>query len=277
MDIKEFWKESFVGFIIKNLLVAIAIFVALAWGTLIAIDFYTHHGQAEIIPDLRGMYVEEAEVALAKHGLFPQIIDSVYVRDKKLGTIIEQIPPANSSVKRNRAIYIIINSRQVRQVSIPDLSDVSYRQGEAILKSLGLSIGSVEYSPSEYKDLVIDVKYKGRSLYMGSRIPEGSSLELVVGNGLGDSSVVVPAIKGLNLDDAQKRILNATLVIGATNYDVPPSGNESDYVIYRQLPAAGSTLSAGSHIDVWLSTDKTLLNKTFDEDKKQDSSDEQFF
>lgn len=277
MDIKEFWKESFVGFILKNLLVAIAIFVALAWGTLIAIDFYTHHGQAEIIPDLRGMYVEEAEVALAKHGLFPQVIDSVYVRDKKLGTIIEQIPPANSSVKRNRAIYIIINSRQVRQVSIPDLSDVSYRQGEAILKSLGLSIGSVEYSPSEYKDLVIDVKYKGRSLYMGSRIPEGSSLELVVGNGLGDSSVVVPAIKGLNLDDAQKKILNATLVIGATNYDVPPSGNESDYVIYRQLPAAGSTLSAGSHIDVWLSTDKTLLNKTFDEDKKQDSSDEQFF
>jgi beta-lactam-binding protein with PASTA domain len=277
MDIKEFWKESFVGFIIKNLLVAIAIFVALAWGTLIAIDFYTHHGQAEIIPDLRGMYVEEAEVALAKHGLFPQVIDSVYVRDKKLGTIIEQIPPANSSVKRNRAIYIIINSRQVRQVSIPDLSDVSYRQGEAILKSLGLSIGSVEYSPSEYKDLVIDVKYKGRSLYMGSRIPEGSSLELVVGNGLGDSSVVVPAIKGLNLDDAQKQILNASLVIGATNYDVPPSGNESDYVIYRQLPAAGSTLSAGSHIDVWLSKDKTLLNKTFDEDKKQDSSDEQFF
>ena len=97
MDIKKFWKETFGGFVLKNVLIAIVIFVALVWLSLIGVDFYTHHGESEVIPDLRGQYVEEAEVTLAKQGLYPQVIDSVYVRDKKLGTIIDQIPPAKST------------------------------------------------------------------------------------------------------------------------------------------------------------------------------------
>ncbi len=276
MDFKTFWKETFLGFTVKNLLLAIVVFVAVVWAALIGIDFYTHHGESEIIPDLRGQYVEEAEQVLAKHGLYPQVIDSVYVRDKKLGTIIDQIPPANSTVKSNRAIYLIINSRQVRQVALPDVNDVSYRQADAMLKSIGLNVGSVEYTPSEYKDLVSDVKFRGRSITAGTRIPEGSLLVLVVGNGLGDSISVIPVIKGLGLEEAKQNVLSSSFIIGAVNYDVAPSGNESNYIIYRQKPAAGSTLPAGSRIDIWLSTDKSMLNKTFDDDKKQDS-DEQFF
>ena len=277
MDIKKFWKETFGGFVLKNVLIAIVIFVALVWLSLIGVDFYTHHGESEVIPDLRGQYVEEAEVTLAKQGLYPQVIDSVYVRDKKLGTIIDQIPPAKSTVKRNRAIYLIINSRQVRRVALPDVSDVSYRQADAMLKSVGLSVGSVEYTPSEYKDLVTDVKFHGNSVLPGTRVPEGSSLVLVVGSGSGESASEVPAIKGMGLDEGTQKLVSSSFIIGAVNYDVIPSGDESEYVIYRQRPAAGSSLPAGSRIDVWLSKDKSLLNKTFEEDKKQENSDEQFF
>ena len=277
MDIKKFWKETFGGFVLKNVLIAIVIFVALVWLSLIGVDFYTHHGESEVIPDLRGQYLEEAEVTLAKQGLYPQVIDSVYVRDKKLGTIIEQIPPAKSTVKRNRAIYLIINSRQVRRVALPDVSDVSYRQADAMLKSVGLSVGSVEYTPSEYKDLVTDVKFHGNSVLPGTRVPEGSSLVLVVGSGSGESASEVPAIKGMGLDEGTQKLVSSSFIIGAVNYDVIPSGDESEYVIYRQRPAAGSSLPAGSRIDVWLSKDKSLLNKTFEEDKKQENSDEQFF
>lgn len=148
MDIKKFWKETFGGFVLKNVLIAIGIIVALSWITLICVDFYTHHGEAEVVPDLRGSYVEEAEVILAKKGLYPQVIDSVYVRDKKLGTIIEQIPAPNSTLKKNRPVYIIINSRKVRQVALPEINDVSYRQADVMLQSVGLSVASVEYAPS---------------------------------------------------------------------------------------------------------------------------------
>lgn len=277
MDFKKFWKETFGGFVLKNVLIAIGIFVALFWIALIAVDFYTHHGESEVIPDLRGSYVEEAEVMLAKHGLYPQVIDSVYIRGKKLGTIIEQIPPANSTVKRDRPIYLIINSSQVRQVALPDVSDVSYRQADAILKSIGLNVASVEYAPSEYKDLVSEVKYRGRSILPGTRVPEGSSLVLVVGSGLGEGSVV-PAIKGLGLEEAREEVTTAMFIVGAINYDVPPTGNESDYIIYRQRPAAGSSLPAGSRIDIYLSKEKSRMNEVFEEDiQKSEDSEEQFF
>jgi len=277
MDIKKFWKETFGGFVLKNFLIAIAIIVALAWISLICIDFYTRHGESKLVPDLRGSYVEEAEQLLAKQGLHAQVIDSVYVRDKKLGTIIEQNPAPNSNVKSNRAIYLIINSRLVRQVALPDVSDVSFRQADAMLQSIGLSVGSTEYVPSEYKDLVTEVKFHGRSIMAGTRIPEGSSVVLVVGSGLGAADSIVPALKGMGLTEATEKALSASFIIGGKEYDVTPSGNEDDYVIYRQRPAAGGSVTAGSRIDVYLSKDKSRINEKFDEDKKPEETDEVFF
>lgn len=277
MDLKKFWKETFGGFVLKNVLIAVAIVVALSWITLIFISFYTHHGESEVIPDLRGSYMEEAEVILAKKGLYPVVIDSVYVRDKKLGTIIDQIPAPNSTVKTNRPVYLIINSRKVRQVTLPEVADVSYRQADAMLQSVGLSVASVEYAPSEYKDLVTEVKFHGRVLLPGSRVPEGSALVLVVGNGLGEESTTVPSLKGKGYDEANDEIAAASFIIGAVQFDVPPSGNESEYIIYRQSPSAGSSLPAGSKIDIYLTRDKKRLNEVFEEDKKQEETDEQFF
>jgi len=278
MDIKKFWKETFGGFILKNVLIAIGILVALSWIALFGVDYYTHHGESEVIPDLRGMYVEEAQVVLAKQGLYPQVIDSVYVRGKKLGTIIYQTPAANANIKTNRPVYIIINSRNVHQVAIPEIGDVSYRQADAMLQSVGLSVSNVEYAPSEYKDLIIDVKFRGRSVLPGTRVPEGSSLVLVVGSGIGEGAdAQVLALKGMTMEEATQEIQSASFVIGAVEYDVPPSGNEANYIIYRQRPVAGSSLPIGSRIDVYLSTDKNRVNETFEEDKKKEETDEQFF
>ncbi len=277
MELKKFWKETFGGFVLKNVLVAIGIVIALSWITLIGIDFYTHHGESEVIPDLRGSYIEEAQVLLAKKGLYPVVIDSVYVRDKKLGTIIDQIPAPNSTVKTNRPVYIIINSRKVKQVTLPEINDVSYRQADAMLQSMGLSVANVEYAPSEYKDLVIEVKFHGRTILPGTRVPEGSALVLVVGNGLGEASTTVPMLKGKGYDEANQEAVAASFIIGAVQYDDDHSGKESDYIIYRQHPAAGTTLPAGSRIDIYLTKDKSRLNEVFEEDKKPAETDEQFF
>lgn len=278
MDLKNFWKNSLGGFILKRLLLAIVIFVALVWVTIALIDVYTHHGESETVPDLRGLYVEEADLLLNNHGLYSVVIDSVFVRDKKLGTIIEQIPAVNSTVKRNRPIYLIINSCQVRMIPVPDVNDVSFRQADAMLKSIGLNVSSVEYSPSEYKDLVIAIKYRGRNISSGMRVPEGSSLVLVVGSGLGGEELPVPGIKGMSLEAGTEEALNGSMVIGAVEYDVEPSGNEDKYVIYRQRPAEGKSVPAGTRIDVWLSKDKSMLNKVFEEDEAVDKQEnEEFF
>jgi beta-lactam-binding protein with PASTA domain len=276
MDLKKFWKESFGGFVLKNLLIAAGIVVAVVWIALICIDFYTHHGESEIVPDLRGSYMEEAEIVLAKKGLYAKVIDSVYVSGKKLGTIVDQIPAPNSSVKSNRPIYIIINSRQVRQITLPNVNDVSFRQADAMLQSLGISVSGTESAPSEFKDLVIEVKYLGRTILPGTRIPDGSSVVLVVGSGLGSVEAPVPAIKGKTLEAATEELSTAGFVVGAVQYDVPPSGNEDDYIVYRQKPIANASLPVGSRIDLYLSKDKSRVNEVFEEDKKKDNEEEFF-
>jgi len=277
MELKKFWKETIGGFVLKNLLIATGIIVVLSTIALFGIDFYTHHGESQVIPDLRGSYVEEAEQVLATKGLYAQVIDSVYIRDKKQGTIIDQIPAPNSTVKSNRPVYLIINSRKARQVTLPEINEVSYRQADAMLKSVGLTVANVEYASSEFKDLVIDIKFHGRSVLPGTRIPEGSALVLVVGNGSGDAETkVVPSLKGMNLEDATIKASASSFEIGKVEFDVPAQGNESKYFIYRQKPAAGSNLSEGGKIDVYLTTNKARLNEVFEEDKKQET-DEQFF
>jgi hypothetical protein len=281
MDFKKFWKESFSGFIIKNILLAIIIFVALVWITLICIDFYTHHGEAEVVPDVRGLYVEEAGNQLAKKGLNYKIIDSVYVRGKKSGTIVEQVPPPQSTLKKNRPVYLIINSTQVQKVPLPEIIDVSYRQAVAMLNAVGLEVASVQYRSSEFKDLVIDVKYNGSSILPGTKIPESSSVVLVVGSGYGEGVSAIPSLKGLTLEEAKQNALSKSFVIGSINYDVPPNGNENEYFVYRQLPRPGESMPAGSRIDIWVTTSSSKLMDSDDENAgetpAQPEDDEVFF
>src|SRR5690606_10603270 len=103
---------------------AVLIFIALAWVTLLIIDQYTHHGESVPVPDLQGLYIEEAESILKRSDLRVQIIDSVYVKGKALGAIVEQIPSANSHVKKNRSIFVIVNRTQLKTIPLPDLNDV---------------------------------------------------------------------------------------------------------------------------------------------------------
>ena len=274
MTWKKFWKESLAGLIIKNVLLAGVVILILVWGTFKFIDRYTQHGVTEIVPDLRGAYMEEAEIILKAQNLYPQIIDSVYDRDKTLGTIVEQNPAPNATVKRNRPIYLIINSKEVRKISLPGILDFSSRQAEAMILASGLNVESIQYAPSEYKDLVIDVKYKGESVNTGFLIPEGESVVLIVGSGLGDEEIIVPNLRGLSFEDARTEIISSYFIIGATHYE--EENANGDYVVYKQQPVDGSMAASGTRINIWLTTDKTLLDKTL-ENEVDNNQEEEFF
>jgi len=275
MSIKSFFQESAIGFIIKRILLAAVIIVILSWITLLLIDVYTRHGESVPVPDVRGLYFEEANNILNNSDLYALVIDSVYVRDKALGTILEQIPAAGSSVKKQRNIFLIVNKNQFKKVPLPDVSDISQRQADALLRSVGLNVSSVIYSPSEFKDLVIDVLYNGKSITAGSRITEGASVVLVVGSGMGENITRVPALTGLTLTEAREIVIQSSFVLGAVNYDEAPANNENKYFIYRQRPSGKEAASAGSRIDIWLTKDQNLLNESIESEDEE--AEETFF
>lgn len=277
MDFKTFWKESTFGYITKRLLLAILLFIAIAWVSLYFTGVYTHHGESVPVPDLRGLYMEEASAKLNQSDLYIEVIDSVYMSDKALGTIVDQIPAPGSTVKKNRAIYLIVNKQQKHKVPVPEVSDLSYRQADALLKSLGLKVSSVIYRPSEYKDLVIDVLYDSVSISSGTRLPEGSSVVLVVGSGLGSESSYIPSLIGVTLESGRKQAIGASFVIGARNFDTTPDGDEAKYMIYKQEPAAGEVHPTGTRIDIWLSKDKDIIDDALQNAGSSENDEEQFF
>ncbi|MCD7900909.1 MAG: PASTA domain-containing protein [Bacteroides sp.] len=164
--------------------VAIIIFIVFKW-----MDSYTRHGQAITVPDVQGMDVKSANSLFAEHGLQGMVTDSTYVKDKKPGAILDQIPPSGNKVKEGRIIYLTVNTRSVPMIEVPDVADnSSYRQAEARMLAAGFKLTAPEKITGE-TDWVYGVKYRGQMLHVGEKVPLEATLTLVIGDGTASSQV----------------------------------------------------------------------------------------
>ena len=96
---------------------------------------------------------------------------------------VEQDPAPGTMVKVGRKIYIKINTSGFSSVRIPDLVNKTYREAVPTLKALGLEEGTVTYVPNLGKDMVLEIRYKGRNLKAGDRVLKSSKIDLVLGDG----------------------------------------------------------------------------------------------
>lgn len=186
--------------IIRNILFMTIAGIVLLWGILHWLDTYTRHGVAIVVPDVRSMQVIDAQPILESKSLRFEVVDSVYNEQAKPGAIVEQIPEADSKVKENRIIFLTVNARNRQMIAIPDVEELSQRQAVAMLTANGFVVDSVLYVDYEYKDLVLNVKYKNRTITSGEKLAKGSHLTVLVGNG--------NAIPVIDSDDANESEMN---------------------------------------------------------------------
>ena len=272
MGKNRFLDKSFLKFWGLNIILAVLLAAALLTGLFFWLRSYTQHGVEVEVTDVRGMVVAEALPILAAQDLHLVVIDSTYSDKVPFGTIVEQDPKPMSHAKHGRAVYVTINATTKRQVLVPNLQDMSYRQAEATLHGLGLRVDTVyDYKPSAYRDLVLDVKRNGESVTPGTKLPVGTLVRLVVGKGMGEEEVEVPSVVGLTLQEARSTLLSYRLIVGAVSYDEPAAEGVAQYV-YLQTPCAGATVVEGDAVTLKLSTDpsKTVhssSNSTDNEDE----------
>lgn len=256
MNFKSFWNNSDLAFVLKMILIALAIVVVMGAVALWWLDKYTHHGDEVIVPNVVNSYVEEATILAGAEGLRLQIADTTYNRRFKLGSIVEQKPVADSRTKRGGDLYVIVNAKTVRQIPLPNLRDISFRQAEATLRSVGLALGNVTYQSSEYKNLVLDVRKNGESVEAGKRFPEGTKIDLIVGLGSGKDEVIIPNLLTKTVEQARTVLLARKLSLGGVHYDEAETDENRDlFVIYSQEPKPDTYIREGSHVDIYLTTD----------------------
>jgi len=256
-----------------NIIIAIAVVFLLCILILTFLKFYTRHGEFVITPDLKGLYENEAEPILKQNRLKMEVVDSVYLRGEKPGMIVEQTPKANSKIKSGRVVYLTINAKAKKQIVVPNVLNVSKRQALSTLNSLGFVVGNVDVVPSEYADLVLDIKYKGRSVEVGEQLPDGAVLSLTVGeNGSNYEGIMafVPILTGLSQSDAERKIVANELIVGIISYDINPANDaeKAQYMVYRQSPDPGERVVPGKRVDIWLSKDtkKAQAQKEYEDE-----------
>lgn len=253
MGKKSFFDKSDVKFVVLNVVLALLVGAGILVALIAYLRRYTEHGVEVEVLDVRGLLAVEAEPLLESDGLVLVVIDSTYTDKVPFGTIVDQDPKPNSMAKHGRSVYVTINATTKRQITMPNFQDMSYRQVETTLRGLGLQVDTVyDYEPSEFKDLVLDVKSNGNSIQPGDKVPVGTKVRLVVGFGCGTDQVTVPSVIGLTLQDARSLLLSHRLTVGAVMYDEKSEAGEIQYV-YRQIPAAGEKILEGETVALRLS------------------------
>ena len=169
--------------IIATLLEIMVVAVILCTILIFWLDSYTRHGTATIVPSVRYLTVAEASDILSRKGFRCEVIDSLFNDRVAPGVVVEQTPDAESRVKEGRILYLTIKAVSPKKVTMPSLIDGSARQAQAILRALGFDNVRIEYEPSPYKDLVLDVLCNGRQVESGEKIPMTSRITLIVGMG----------------------------------------------------------------------------------------------
>lgn len=250
--LKGKYKDSILYNLLAMLLIAVVFYIVF----FTALGGLTGHGQELKMPVLVDKNVNDAIKILEDQG-FDIDIDSSYDMKKAAGTVLTQSPDTGQFVKKGRTVFIVVNKSMAPPTTMPDLTGVSYRSAEIVLKSNKLRLGDTIHRPDIANGAILEALYNGQVIKAGDNIPQGSKITLVIGDGLGNVEFNVPDVVGMTYPEAIA-ILNAS---GLQFIDVW-EGRITDSqtaVVYSQFPGAKNelggtnTIKEGQLIDIKVS------------------------
>lgn len=239
-----------------NLLIILALCFAILWLTFRFLDRYTRHDEVYSMPDFTGMNYHEVERQYAKDFHF-FLIDSVYPKGQEPGSIYQQDPLPNSKIKKGRNVYIIIVAETPEKTVMPNLKNLSLRQALGLLESAGLSVESLDYRESPFKNAILDQYYKGMPVAEGTELVKGSPIQLLVGLGRDENRQKVPNLIGKPASEA-KRLLNLSgFNLGTESYE---DSDSLQYMCVRSMDPGPSSASVypGTAVNLIYHSSRTL-------------------
>ena len=249
----------------KHLILAFLLVLIIIVFTLQRLKSYTRHGESFPVPNFIGLPVDAIESIADQNDLKYEIVDSMHFDGAKPGAVVEQVPEAGSKVKRNRIVFLTINSTVPEKVTLPKLTDISVRQAQALIENCGITLGNISYQPSEYNNLVLKVEQNSRELSTGDIILKGSSVDLVIGSSSGSQDTPLPNLTGLTYIEAENLLKTNLLNTGVLIYDesIITPGDTLAAFIWKQYPNFQNTriVSLGTSVDLWFTLDSLKIHQ----------------
>lgn len=234
-------KKSF----LLNVVVIAAICIVLYFTFFTIIGVFTGHGQEVKVPMLIGKNLFNATKELSSKNFDIQI-DSTYDPNQKPLTILGQQPESGEIVKPGRTIFLTVNKIEPPFTPMPNLNGLSFRSAQMILNSSKLKLGDTSLRPDIAKGAIIEQLYNGEVIRPGQMIPQGSKINLVIGDGLGVSVFDVPDLIGLSYAEAIAMLSAINLQFTAiSTYEITDTANA---IIYKQDPSAINELGTTNRL-----------------------------
>ncbi len=265
---------SEIKYILKNLLKMI-----LVTSSIIIFIFYiyfpfkTNHGDTITVPNLIGMELKDIDAFLSDRDLRYEILDdSSYSSEYPAHTVLQQNPSENEKVKENRKIYLTLNSTVPPKIKMPKIINGSVKNAQLILKSYDLKLGEITYVPDMARNAVLKIFLDGDSISENDLILKGSTIDLEVGNGLGNQVFEAPDLVNLDLEEAQFTIIGSGLRLGNIIYQdsgfyynkiLDSLGNDiyekiwvEEGKVFRQTPSKATQVKIGRRVNLWIVSEK---------------------
>lgn len=175
---------------LKQLVIAVVGLLVFAFVVMKWLNISTNHNQKIEVPNLEKMSLSNVAKTLEDLDLNFVVIDSAsYNPDYPKKSVIDQTPAAGDYVKENRKIYLTLNPSGYADVEIPNVYGKTRRQAVSQLTAIGFKIGANAIYVSDIaKDVVRGLKYKGKDIKAGDKIPKNSIITLKLGDGKGSGS-----------------------------------------------------------------------------------------
>ncbi|MCF8461065.1 MAG: PASTA domain-containing protein [Flavobacteriales bacterium] len=251
-----FIKFIFSKLFLINLGIAVGLSIPVTVGLYFWLDFQTEHGITVETPNLTGLKLKDLEAMADTLEVELVVVDSLYSDDFPRGTVADQDPKPGLSVKRGRKIYLTVNAMLPKQVVVPDVKNLSLRQAKAVLESVGLKLGGLEYQPDIAKNAVLQQKIRGKVVKKGTLAFSGTVVDLVLGDGLSNTRVLIPYLIHYTLQEAMDRLNLSSLNLATFKID-DPFTDSTKVRVYKQVPAfsENNLVPMGTSVIIYLTED----------------------
>ena len=250
-----------------NLLAGLILMVILLFILSIFLGPLTRHGKNKTVPNVVGKSFEEAEKILNNSGFDVEVQDSIFSDTSAKGSVLRQVPDGDATVKISRTVYITINRRVPPLVEMPNLKDFSLRNADLQLRNMGLRIGDTSYVHDFAKNTVQEQNYKGAPIAPGTKIQQGSEIDLVLSDGLGETEFTVPNLVGMTFNEAKGFLESNGLSFLSILIDPGVVDTANAYIYRQDPPRMGEDgkhikIRSGQTMNVWLSLIRPAIDST---------------
>jgi beta-lactam-binding protein with PASTA domain len=227
-----------------NVLIGFGVALCLFVIFFFSLGWITGNGETEKVPAVIGLDVLAAEKNLTALGFDVVLQDSIYVDTLARTSVLRQTPEADEVVKKGRTVYLTINRVIAPQVDMPNLVGFSIKSAETYLKVLGLRLGSIQMVPDQNKNVVLDQLVNGQPIAPGSKIPSGTLIHFLVGDGGASAGLLMPDLVGLTYEQAKAQLISLGLNLGVVSVNGSIVDSATAFVFEQHPSAYGSQIDS---------------------------------